>query len=421
MANRRDVVVVLGMHRAGTSLAASMLEAMGVRLGDDLIAAKEDNPSGFFEHAGFMTHIKAIEEIISRQPFRPEGMLDFPAGWTDHEDVRVHRDALKANLLAELDRTKNGMFGFKDPRTVRMLDLWKAIFEELKCRPRYVLALRSPAAVIASNIKRTQMSQHEAELLWMWHYVDAVRQTDMNFSAVINYERWFSEPHKQAAELVKALGLEEVFDTKAFDKVAGKHIQADLNHGEEEPLSVSSTVQNFYDALSNCLTSDDSRARCVSIAEEFLAYQDMFTPWAAAMDSNKVHLDYITDTNRTVGRQVSKINALNRTIEDLKSGAELTDYNLKLQTLLREQESHVRDLSLLDKKSKAERNELIHQRMQAENSLKRERDARLAEIQRLRHEIERMQRTLIWRVGRTLGLAPSSEAAHLSESWPKPQ
>ena len=42
-------VVVTGMHRSGTSLIASFLQALGVNLGDELIEADANNPHGYFE------------------------------------------------------------------------------------------------------------------------------------------------------------------------------------------------------------------------------------------------------------------------------------------------------------------------------------------------------------------------------------
>ena len=46
---RFDVVVVLGMHRSGTSALAKALELFGVDLGQNLTAPNEFNPKGYFE------------------------------------------------------------------------------------------------------------------------------------------------------------------------------------------------------------------------------------------------------------------------------------------------------------------------------------------------------------------------------------
>jgi len=43
------VIVVLGMHRSGTSAVTKSLELMGVGLGDKLHPAGFDNPKGFWE------------------------------------------------------------------------------------------------------------------------------------------------------------------------------------------------------------------------------------------------------------------------------------------------------------------------------------------------------------------------------------
>ena len=43
-------LVVLGMHRSGTSALAGMLHHLGVALGDRLMKATLDNPRGYWEH-----------------------------------------------------------------------------------------------------------------------------------------------------------------------------------------------------------------------------------------------------------------------------------------------------------------------------------------------------------------------------------
>jgi hypothetical protein len=45
----KNLIVVLGMHRSGTSAVAKALACMGVSLGNDLLPAGKDNPKGFFE------------------------------------------------------------------------------------------------------------------------------------------------------------------------------------------------------------------------------------------------------------------------------------------------------------------------------------------------------------------------------------
>ena len=46
-------ILILGMHRSGTSALAGLLARLGVELGNDLYGADaEANARGFFEHRG---------------------------------------------------------------------------------------------------------------------------------------------------------------------------------------------------------------------------------------------------------------------------------------------------------------------------------------------------------------------------------
>ena len=45
-----SAILVLGMHRSGTSALAGSLALTGVALGDDLLPANEGNVTGYWEH-----------------------------------------------------------------------------------------------------------------------------------------------------------------------------------------------------------------------------------------------------------------------------------------------------------------------------------------------------------------------------------
>jgi len=43
-------IIVLGMHRSGTSAMARIMNLLGVALGEDIVPPQFDNPRGFLEH-----------------------------------------------------------------------------------------------------------------------------------------------------------------------------------------------------------------------------------------------------------------------------------------------------------------------------------------------------------------------------------
>ena len=48
--DKKDLLIITGMHRSGTSALAGMFAKAGAMLGDDLMPAAEDNPLGFWEN-----------------------------------------------------------------------------------------------------------------------------------------------------------------------------------------------------------------------------------------------------------------------------------------------------------------------------------------------------------------------------------
>ena len=51
---KRTAIIVLGMHRTGTSALTRVLNLLGAELGSDLLAAQPDNETGIWEHRPIM-------------------------------------------------------------------------------------------------------------------------------------------------------------------------------------------------------------------------------------------------------------------------------------------------------------------------------------------------------------------------------
>ena len=60
---QRPAILVLGMHRSGTSAAAGTLYHLGVAFGSKLLEPAPDNPRGFFEHVDICD---VHEELLAR-------------------------------------------------------------------------------------------------------------------------------------------------------------------------------------------------------------------------------------------------------------------------------------------------------------------------------------------------------------------
>jgi len=112
-----ELVVVLGMHRSGTSAITRGLQALGVQLGDRLLPAHADaNAKGFWEDVDVLAlNMELLRAIGSDwDHVRPVGAAE----------VRLLRESGFAARAAQLLRSKMGSaarYGFKDPRVARLL------------------------------------------------------------------------------------------------------------------------------------------------------------------------------------------------------------------------------------------------------------------------------------------------------------
>ena len=134
-------LVIAGMHRSGTSMASEVLHASGVNLGERLMPAKEGNNSrGFFENLDF---VELHERILQSQ-----GVVRF--GWTT--DSRVSMPAQEYSRAREVgDRNqKDGLWGWKDPRTTLFLDFWKEQYPQAL----FIFLYRPPWEVVDSLYRR---------------------------------------------------------------------------------------------------------------------------------------------------------------------------------------------------------------------------------------------------------------------------
>lgn len=149
-------VIVLGMHRSGTSLLTGSLEAAGIRLGDVNHAAPF-NRKGNKEHEGLRSLNDRILERYGSD-WRKPPVAQLPLVWTQDEQDEAQR------LCVSLSRGP-GVWGFKDPRTIWTLEGWLALFPGA----RMIGVFRHPAAVMKSLMARPgalALSQSAALSLW---------------------------------------------------------------------------------------------------------------------------------------------------------------------------------------------------------------------------------------------------------------
>jgi hypothetical protein len=197
------LVVVLGMHRSGTSALTRGLELLGVCLGDDLHPPGFDNPKGFWEDRSI---IDINERLLNLQSSAHDRMA---FAWRDLRG-ESSLDQLKLEATQLLTRQlehNNGLWGFKDPRTCRLLTFWQEIFRTIDCEVGFVIALRNPVSVAASLLQRNGIAAEKAYVLWLQHLIPAVLHTNGSKRVVVDFDNLIDAPFSQLARIAASLAL----------------------------------------------------------------------------------------------------------------------------------------------------------------------------------------------------------------------
>ena len=138
-------LLVLGMHRSGTSSLAGAMVRLGGAAPLNLLPPADDNPKGFFESSVLMT---LNDRILAAGDGHWDDWREFDLARLDVATVSALKDQAKSVLAAEFGPARLAVI--KDPRMCRLMPFWSSVFQEANWSVRPVLQLRSPLEVALS-------------------------------------------------------------------------------------------------------------------------------------------------------------------------------------------------------------------------------------------------------------------------------
>jgi hypothetical protein len=229
----RRVIVVAGMHRAGTSVVARGLMTLGVDLGDALMSADlKMNARGFFEDMDIVARNDALLDGQGAD-WKSLALLD-GVDW----DAAAHAGARSAaQHLLEGKLARTGQYGFKDPRVPRLLPFWQRVLADMQVADAYVIAVRHPQAVIDSLTARDGLDMRRSGWLWLTHLACALRYTQGRPRVIVDYDRVLAEPAHELARMASALQLPAPA-ADAARRYAEEFLSAGLRHAAYAPAEL---------------------------------------------------------------------------------------------------------------------------------------------------------------------------------------
>lgn len=203
----RTCVLVLGMHRSGTSALTRLLSLAGARLPLRLMGGEIGNQTGHWEPEALVAyHDQLLSQIGS--------------AWHDWRGPDFSRllpgrsETIKREITAivEADYPTARLFVIKDPRVCRFAHLIIDALTEAGIATVPVLMFRNPLDVILSLNSRDGMSpadfsKADAALLWLRHALDADADTRNRPRAIISYDALLRDWSAVLAAIVEQTGV----------------------------------------------------------------------------------------------------------------------------------------------------------------------------------------------------------------------
>lgn len=303
----KQVYVVLGMARSGTSAIARGLQALGIDLGDKLTPASERwNAKGFFEDNDIVYKVNRGVLYAIDHPWMS---VDIYQDWQKHEEKLQPLQRLAVSLL-QSRLAQADYWGFKDPRTAKLLPFWQSVFRETGVQDHYVIALRNPLASANSYRSLSGCDLEEALLLWLTHMIPAVEGTMGKKRLVVSYDLLLQDPHLQMNRIKIGLELPDLADSAEIDLYANKFLDKKLhrfNNSDSElvnepAVAVVPLVRKVYDLLMQ-VARDECQLEDPAFVSAWREVCDEFTHLSPLY----AYIDSLYKKNKTLTRELRTI------------------------------------------------------------------------------------------------------------------
>jgi lipopolysaccharide biosynthesis protein/predicted nucleic acid-binding Zn-ribbon protein len=229
MMNQKDnkrIIVVLGMHRSGTSAITRGLQTLGVELGDKLMPpSKDNNEKGFFEDLD----VNELDIALLKELGHDWYSLT-PLSTEEFNGPIARKFKLQAVELLRRKLDSTTLFGMKDPRFARLLPFWIDVIEHLQIKASYIVACRHPRSVAKSLAKRDGFDLEKGYYLWLDYMLSSLNYTTGLSRIVVDYDALIAEPVNQLQRIANYTGLTFDPTTMEFKEYKEEFLDNSMRH-----------------------------------------------------------------------------------------------------------------------------------------------------------------------------------------------
>jgi hypothetical protein len=268
-------IVVLGMHRSGTSATTALINSLGAFVGPEgeLTGSGPENPRGFFERRDLRKICDSFLHTMGADWWK---VADLETANLS-EDVLTEKSGEIIQIFGELD--KHGTWVIKEPRLCFLLPLFRRFLRDAVV----VFVARNPLEVAQSLRRRNGFPRVVGLALWEAYCIAALRHSSGMPRIIVNYDDLVKNPTKSTRTLyqrlkemgVPGLALPEVtaIDLALYRERSNERAFVELASAEQQSLwsAIRGRTSEAIQAPSSVSTSahailqdfqEDQMARC---------------------------------------------------------------------------------------------------------------------------------------------------------------
>ncbi|TPM37560.1 hypothetical protein [Mesorhizobium sp. B2-3-4] len=427
---RRTCIMVLGMHRSGTSALTRAISLLGAELPKNMLGANPTNPAGHWEPVRLM-------ELHDRMLGEAGSSWDDWRSFDPNDLGAARLRFYKAEIARLIDEEYGSapLFVMKEPRISRFVPLYAEILESMRVDVRYVLTERNPLAVIASLEKRGSFTYAFSALLWLRHELEAECATRGKPRVFLSYENMIDGWRSGVERMTETLQIEWPRPINDAQTALSTHFSAAHQHHVasrarlEADQRMTKWVKDTYSALMALERNPNdatATAQLDAVRDAFdcasPVFGEAFFPEMrvrSVMDAEKrAQLQHLVAIQAPeIDRQTAELERLRREIENRDADiAKLRDSRLTEAEALnadwdrKERATKAREAELIAEAGRSTRlaseaesqAQLLKKELEALTADQRrlilERDQALSEKQRALEDLNVVHRSYMWRL-----------------------
>lgn len=246
----KKVILVMGMHRSGTSAFTGCMNAIGLNLGKTLMPGTKYNSKGHFENMAVFELNEWLLRVL-------ESKWDETSP-TVNNNLSLKDQAYFENRVDEIIKSEfenDELLVVKDPRFSLIGENWVSYLDKIGYKCYSVLMKRHPGAVLHSLQKRDGFSYEKSGAIYMNYLLSALKlMPQFEKSKIVDFFELRENCSKVFGDLFREFELPEREYSEACKFIDSKLVHTKVEEFTADHVPV--LIHDFYKDLSVKKTED---------------------------------------------------------------------------------------------------------------------------------------------------------------------